>query len=197
MGQLQSINLQPFIDKYDLSVFVETGTGIGGSLKEVLKYNFSKYFSIEINKQVFEMARKAMEWPKNVNLINDTSISGLKGILSQVSEETPILFWLDSHFPGADYLPGVSYFANKDNKEINLPLESELRLIKSMRPNSKDVIICDDVRIYQDGDFTEGSWSERPLMNAGNLDFAGEVFSGSHNLSISLLDQGYLFIEPK
>ena len=48
MGELHRFDLRPFIDKYDLKIYFESGTGKAVSLRHALNYSFEKYFSVDV-----------------------------------------------------------------------------------------------------------------------------------------------------
>ena len=72
----------------------------------------------------------------------------IKDIFKKTPKDENILFWADSHFPGYDL--GLSAIDAEKDESIRLPLWNELLLIKESRPQSKDVILMDDLMIFSE-----------------------------------------------
>ena len=102
MGELSIFNLSEFTDKYNCKTYVETGTGIGDCLQHALKYNFKQYHSIDLDGDLIENAKKKFS-QENVNLIHNYSTEALKELCPVLPKEESVLFFLDAHFPGADF----------------------------------------------------------------------------------------------
>jgi hypothetical protein len=58
------------------------------------------------------------------------------------------LFFLDAHFPGAD--AGLKDYDSEKDYNVNLPLAEELKLISTGRKDYADVIIVDDMRLFEE-----------------------------------------------
>ena len=58
MGALKSFNLQELKNKFNLSVFIETGLGWGDGLAEACRFDFRELYSIEISKKVVDKILK-------------------------------------------------------------------------------------------------------------------------------------------
>lgn len=193
MGCLDRFDLNKYISKYDLKYFIETGTGDGTSLDYALKSPFIKYYSVELYEPIFNLAKKKYEGKEHLTLVNDNSEDGLDSILKN-DLDSPILFWLDAHFPGADY-KYTDYNIEK-NSRIRIPLQAELEVIKKYRTN-KDVIIIDDLRIYEDGPFQDGNWKDRFHLGGNGINFIFNLFSDIYNIEKDFRDQGYVILTPK
>ena len=186
---------------FNLSYFVETGTGVGNSLKFVLEKTnenkFDEYFSIEISTVLYEQCLSIKENYKNHNikLINSNSPDGLKQILTNIPKNKNIFFWLDAHFPDADH-NNASYTFTKD-KNIRIPLEEEIKIIKENRKNCKDYFIIDDLRIYEDGNFEGGNWRDRVHYGGNGIQFIHDAFSDTHNITKLYNHEGYVIVIPK
>jgi hypothetical protein len=150
LGELFLHKLDEYIEKYGCQVFFETGTGIGTGLLHAMKYDFKILYSTEINKDLFKQNIPLLA-DDRVRLLNVESVVGLHLALALHTEDEPILFWLDAHFPGADF--GLGKYDDPMDESIRLPLESELQTIKGIRPNAKDVFIIDDLQLYEDGPY--------------------------------------------
>lgn len=195
MGHIDRFDIKNLIQKYNLSIFVETGTGSGMSLDHAHQFNFRTLYSIEIYKPIFDVAKQKYKAFDNVMLINADSETGLETVLKELNLEHNILFWLDAHFPGADF--GHTSYASENNNKIRIPLESELMTIKKFRTQNKDVFIIDDLRIYEDGPFTGGIWPERHLLGGNGIEFIHNIFNETHSITKDYREQGYLILEPK
>jgi hypothetical protein len=193
MGELNLHNLNSVIDKFKCTQFVETGTGKGTGLSYACSHGFNKLYSIEYMTELYEECKGKFDEDVRVTLINDTSINGLKQVLSEM-DSTPALFWLDAHFPGADF-----YFNDYDHMkddESHMPLVQELQLIHSSREGCEDVIILDDLQLYEDGPFQ----LHNPEFCAkyGNKDITPgtDLFKETHQFSRDYRHQGFLTLTP-
>lgn len=197
MGELQLFDVSAFKEQYKLDVFVETGTGDATSLRYIIsKTNFLKYYSIEIYKPLCDIAKKEFIHNTNVEIINDSSYNGLKQIFTKINLDNRIFFWLDAHFPDADF-GGPNQYSSIKDKTLRIPLEEELKLIKESRPNCKDFFIIDDLRIYEDNNYEKGNWKDRELYGGNNIDFVYKYFSDTHIITKLMNHQGYLILVPK
>jgi hypothetical protein len=109
-----------------------------------------------------------------------------------------ILFWLDAHFPGADYK--LRNYADTKDESVRLPLRDELALIKHHRPNNADMIIIDDARIWLDDDFDDGPMPAaladcRP--SELGIQFIYDLFGDSHFIEVLRRQQGYIVLTPR
>ena len=189
--------------KYDLQhahcqVFFETGTGLGHSLKHALDNgNFSTLYSSEIHEPTAKRAIKCFEPYPHVHILHSDSITALASILRIVPLTTPILFFLDAHFPG-EVEVGYCYTENAPN-HITMPLEQEMRMIHQFRSDAMDVIVVDDLKLYEDGPYENGLISDNFAnipASQRKLDFIQELFNNKIIERI-FLDDGYLIIKPR
>lgn len=194
MGELFIHDLQPYIDKYGCNVFVETGTGIGTGLEHALKYGFRGYGSVEINRQLFNDAQK--KYGDQVRLVHDHSVTGLKHLIGLLyGNPISILFWLDAHFPGADFQLGSYDDPHPD--EIKYPLLEELKTIFRLRPDNKDVFIIDDLQLYEDGDYELELAPDFLAKHRRPIQPILDIVSKTHNIKRDYRHQGFLILEPK
>jgi autotransporter strand-loop-strand O-heptosyltransferase len=187
MGNLRFFDLS----KYKADIFVETGTGMGIGLLEALKYGFDAYYSCEIEHPLYRMSvNRFSSLP--VNLFNMDSLHFLAEILPIIPKEKRIVFWLDAHFPGADYL---NQERSGDNNEINLPLVHEIALIHKYRQGCKDTILIDDLRLLKP--YEKEKLEEMGLfLKYPGLDFL-DCFKETHFIREHCVDEGYVEITPK
>lgn len=119
---------------FKTNIFVETGTFMGDTISNVLRF-FETIYSIELcNKLCIEASLKFK---------NENHVSILQGDSTNVLEtlcptlDRPVFFWLDGHWSG-----GITAKGNKD-----CPLIEEVSSIfKKCRPEC--IIAIDDVRLF-------------------------------------------------
>lgn len=193
MGELYLHNLDYYIQNYNCKTFVETGTGIGTGLTHALKSRFDKLYSIEIIDDLYNKCKQNFT-DTRLKLIHNNSLKGLTEILEEL-DEAPCLFWLDAHFPGADFKYN-SYEYLKDVEELHKPLKLELELILSKRKN-KDVFILDDLQLYEDGPFE--LYNKEFVSKYGDLNsqFLTKMLSNAFSLRRDYRHQGFLIATPK
>jgi hypothetical protein len=184
MGLLRDWNLSAF----GCTVYAETGTGRGVSLGKAITV-FDRCYSVDLDQ---EMVNTALTNYPNAHVELGTSTAILEKWLTcgALKQDESVFFYLDAHFPGADF-KGAAYDVKAPDA---VPLQKELELIKKHRPNSKDIILCDDARIYTTGPFEHGNveWLQVP----GGLDFIKGLFPSSA-ISIHFAEEGYLLINLK
>lgn len=195
MGELYIHELNSYIEKHKCTVFVETGTGVGTGVSYALQHNFKKLYSIEYMEQLYLDCKKRLV-DNRLNLIHSDSLTGIEEILSKTDEDEVIFFWLDAHFPGADFKFN-SYDYLKDKPTLHMPLKEEVKLIKEKRPNSKDVIFIDDLQIYEDGPFELLNQEFKDKYGDLGTEFIEEAFAETHDFSRDYRHQGFLILTPK
>jgi hypothetical protein len=199
MGHIKETNVEEYIKKYNLKNYIETGTGIGDCLEYIItNFTFSKYYTIEINEKIcnsaiFRLQSKKIDLSK-VNFVNSKSTPALEKILPDISGNT--LFFLDAHFPGADFHL-ASYFDEKD-ENIRIPLKKEIETIVRLKNEfEKDVFVIDDLRIYEDGPFEGGNWPLRQQLGSEGIEFVYDLLSNTHEVIKNYKSQGYIIALPK
>lgn len=201
MGELSIHSMADYQQRFGCNIFVETGSGRGVGLKYASSFQgWSRLYSIEIHIQLYEMLKREVDKhvrDSRITLINKESPRALDELLPSISPDDVILFWLDAHFPGADF--GLSRYDADEPLEIKLPLRREVEIIHKHRRNCKDVFIIDDLRLYEDLEF------ERPFRGDGEYaaqyktsnQFIYDLFSGSHDISKDLRHEGFLILTPR
>jgi predicted O-methyltransferase YrrM len=117
-----------------IDTLIETGTYLGDMVFANLS-NFSRIFSIELDKKLFERAQKRFVKIKKVKIFHGDSSEILKRLSKKIDKK--ILFWLDAHYSG-----GITAKGNEST-----PIEKELEVIlNSWKKGS--VIIIDDARLF-------------------------------------------------
>lgn len=194
MGRLSRFDLSRIIKEYKSDNFFETGTFWGDGVAYALQSPFKKVYSVEIIGEIVDKARKRFEGNNKVEILHNDSISALEQMSSQIKGNT--VFWLDAHFPGAD--AGLTPYDSENNEEFRLPLERELEVIAAARKKYHDVLILDDLRIYEDGPYQNGNVPADALPKGNrSLDFVYRCFGKTHYVFKSYLDEGYILLFPK
>lgn len=194
MGSLQRFNLQKAIDTYKTEYFFETGTWRGEGVNYANQFGFKKIYSTEIIKEFADKAKQRFTTNKNIEIFEGNSFDGLHQLLPQITGNC--VFWLDAHYPAAD--EGIVDYNNEKDEDIKLPLEKELEIIAARKGKYGDVILIDDLRIYEDGPYTKGNMPKdiAPPKNR-NAAFFAKIFGNTHNVIKSYKDEGYVLLLPK
>ena len=198
MGHLRVFNLSSLRQRYGCRHFVETGTGTGDSLAYAASSKFDSLSSIEIHPEIAAAARAKLEKDARISIKVGKSGDVLPELLAHLPPEEPILFWLDAHFPGADF--GLARYDAEPDVQTRLPLEQELEIIRSIRPGADDVILIDDLRIYEQGPFKNGNipdWAQTLPPEMRHIRFVDRLFAESHFIERRYEDEGYLVLLPR
>lgn len=197
MGSLAHFNLGTLRKRQKLAAFVETGTGDGAGVMQAVMAGFPVIHSIEIMVELVAAARKKFAAHPGVRIHQGDSRVALPAILGALPRQ-PTLFWLDAHFPGADY--GLGSYEGEANLGRRLPLAEEVALIAKERAGLADVVLIDDARIYQPGPYGAGNLPEDwpPLRGVRrSLDFVREAFAATHGVVVDYAGQGYVMVTPR
>jgi|WetSurSiteA1Bulk_404760.scaffolds.fasta_scaffold11500_2 hypothetical protein len=164
------------INKY--KVFIETGTS-HGSGANFLAQQCERGYTIDL----FD------HWnPKapNVKFLQGNSTEHLEKLCQEVEED--VVFWLDAHYP---HLFGTI----NETMEV-LPLVKELEIITKYRSNKKDLILIDDLRIYEKLNYRSGQLPfDLTYGETGFLDKVKNLFP-NREVKVDLDDEGYVSIWP-
>lgn len=185
MGSLKAFALQPFIDKYALEYFFETGTGIGESFRYAQSFPFLGRCTVDVDPNAVAIRRSAFD----ITFTSD-SVSAL----SNYRNNGNTLFFLDAHCPNCYSGAG---FNDEQDEKLRLPLRWELEVILARQ--GKDVIIIDDLRIYEQGDFATGNLTPdfAPPKPEARIDEVLMKFEQTHNITRDYRNEGYLILTPK
>jgi len=194
MGQLnQAIQIENTLNYYEIENFVETGTGAAEVVRDISEINDKlNVHTIEIIPEIYDKNAISYSYLNNVTWHLGKSSDILPEIVSKIN--TPTLFWLDAHFPGADF--GLASYGDEPDLEKRLPLKSELEKIVSNKDVTNDVFVIDDLRIYEDGPFEDGSWEDRTKYGGDGIEFIDELFEDSHYVVKSYNKQGFIILFP-
>ncbi|MBB6253641.1 hypothetical protein [Nitrospirillum iridis] len=198
MGKLHHFDLRSLLDSHHCRVYIETGTGAGDNLLHAASLGFERLFSSEVSPEIADRARQRLADVPQAQILTATSEDVLKTVLPLIPAEVPVLYWLDAHFSGGEPQPG----GNADPADLNMriPLAREMRLIRDLRSRSRDVILVDDLRIYEDGPFAGGPMPDHAQTLAfydRNVDFAFRLFRHTHTIARDYGDEGYLVLKPR
>ena len=194
MGQLnQAIKIKNVLDYYDIENFVETGTGQAEVVRSVYEANEDlNIHTIEVVEEIFDQNKIKFSYLKDVSWHLGTSFKILPAILPTFDGNT--LFWMDAHFPGADF--GLSSYGDEKDMDKRLPLQKELESIVQSRDVKNDVFVIDDLRIYEDGPFETGNWDERTKYGGDGIGFIEDIFEDTHYIGRSYNAQGSVILFP-
>lgn len=121
--------IKRFTERYDIPIFIETGTAGGESVRAVAPL-FKYCHTIEI----VEKRAEVSEYPSNVTLHTGNSANLLKGIADNYKGHN-ILFWLDAHWSEPhESEPGVN----------ECPIMDEIQAIAG----HKAIVMIDDARLF-------------------------------------------------
>lgn len=131
---LKQFTVKDYAYKYGCGTLVETGTYEGDMVKACLP-SFSKIYSIELDKTLFEKAVNTFRSKSNVKILNGDSGVKLPEILREVNNRC--VFWLDGHYSAGITAKG----------ELDTPIAKEIESI--FNHNIPDhVILIDDARCF-------------------------------------------------
>jgi hypothetical protein len=194
MGQLnEAIQIKNVLDFYDIKNFVETGTGKAEVVQTVVEADDTlNIHTIEVIPEIYDKNKINFSYLKDVNWHLGTSFDILPEILPDLKGTT--LFWMDAHFPGADF--GLSSYGDEKDDDKRLPLKKELETIVANRDVTNDVFVIDDLRIYEDGPFGDGNWEDREKYGGDGIEFIEELFDETHYVVKSYNAQGSILLFP-
>jgi len=192
MGAIYQHSISEYIQTYNLENYIETGTGMGDCLRHALQFNFKKLKSVEIYPQVYDRIKNGFS-DSRVELFLGNSYELMEQMVKDLKGNT--LFFLDAHFPGADF--HFKTYTSTQDYNTRLPLEREVCTLDTLRDLSNDVIIIDDLRIYEDNSYSEGNWDLRLQAGGNGIQFIYDIFEKTHQIKKDLRSQGFLIITPK
>lgn len=199
VGSLARHDVGSLMRRHGCVGFVETGTGAGDGLAAASLHPFAWLRSCEKVPALADRARERFAADSRVAVLCMNSLGFLSLVLDAKRRcDEPILFWLDAHFPGADY--GLAAYGDEANESVRLPLWSELEAIRLMRPGARDVVLIDDLRVYEEGPFGAGPLPAdvRPACPVSrSAGFVDDMFSRTHLVRRDYSDEGYLLLTPR
>jgi hypothetical protein len=133
-GPLSPEIMAELTKKFQLSVFVETGTYLGNTTAAAVQF-FKELHTIELSPDLAQKAAQRFANLARVHVHQGDSADRLGGILNQLSGAP--LIWLDGH-----YSEGITSCGRK-----NTPIIDELKSI-DLSGISNAVILIDDLRMF-------------------------------------------------
>lgn len=190
MGSLQNFNDRcekiKYLKKvYGSKVFVETGCFRGNSLSYALTLGFEKLYSCDVDQEMIDHCTNLFK--DSVNLFLGTSTEFLEFTLPLLASYESVVFYLDAHLPEHDKNNGEKVIETV----LNFPLKEEIKLINQYRKDKNDVIICDDLRIYEDGPFEGGNWDKRKEFEGLDLEFLSDY---NYHINKYYNQEGYILL---
>ena len=206
MGSIGDFDLKNIRRNTGIGTFIETGTLYGHGILEAHRAGFYDIHSIEIEPTLAKKAKETFADYPYVSIYEGNSFNVLEEILPTINRDA--FFWLDAHFPGADaHL--ISYEECKNIEyDTNLPLEREIDLISKRIGKYNDIIVSDDLWLYEDIKIKGVGFNEHCKMNNHNvtreeivkgkdLSFLYDKFKDTHDFQKVYKHQGYLVTKPK
>ena len=119
--------------KYGCTILVETGT-YRGDMLEAQKNNFTKLYSVELGKVLWEEAVQRFKNDTHITLLQGDSAVVLHDLVPKLDQ--PAVFWLDGHYCG-----GATALS-----EVECPVYEEIKAV--FKNNKGHVILIDDARLF-------------------------------------------------
>lgn len=206
MGALKNLDITPIINKYNARVFVELGAGYGtGIFHAICNLPIGNVLSVEIDAEQAELLQKFFRFDNRVQVFQGLSRDFLDNVLPKIPLNVPCLIFCDSHYPSADF--GKKGFKDEKDENIRMPLVQELELILKHRVSkgAKDVILIDDISLYDESDRAyahDHKKSERakelaPILHQNFLPKFIEWFAPTHDYQIFPQEQGWIAFLPR
>lgn len=131
--------------RFAIDTLIETGTYLG-KMVSATKDNFEEIFSIELDNELFERAKKKFAQYPHIHIIHGDSGKILPEIL--VSLKKPCLFWLDAHFSSGITTKG----------DVETPIADELKAILRHSSRGHVILIDDAHRFVGKNDYPTIKW---------------------------------------
>lgn len=119
-------------ETFNADIFIESGTGLGGTTASAAKY-FKEVYSIELEESLYARACERFKDVSHVHLLHGDSGKILPSLLASLKDKK-ILFWLDGHYSGKGAGSEIS----------TTPIMQELRAIADAGITNA-VILVDDI----------------------------------------------------
>lgn len=126
--------LQEHAERFDVPVFIETGTYMGGTAMAMSRL-FEEVHTIELSMALFRQTKTKLKHLDNVVMYMGDSAVMLEEVLSHTDRRC--LVWLDAHYSGGK----TAY------REKKTPIIAELEALAYHERNDH-VILIDDIRAF-------------------------------------------------
>jgi hypothetical protein len=127
--------VKDYARRFNLPVFVESGTHVG-NMVEAVRHSFQDVYSIELASALFEQSSARFAGQPHIHLVEGDSGEILGQVLTGI--ERPCLFWLDGHYSAGITARGP----------LETPIEQELGHIAAHPLAHQHVILIDDARLF-------------------------------------------------
>lgn len=179
-GFCSQFRLKEIVKENKITTFVETGCHLGHTISHAMYMGFDNIYSCDIDEKYIAHCKNRFKNHDWVIIEHCTSVEFLNNLLPKLNDVDSIVFFLDAHLPELD-----------SSVNISLPLEKEMDIIWQYRKDKHDHLAIDDLRIYEDNDYTGGNWKDRALYGSPNLDFLNKY---NYKVQKSLFEEGYLYL---
>lgn len=126
--------------KKDCSIFFETGTHHGDSVKDALYLGFEKIISIEIEKHLYNICVEKFKNFSNVYLFFGDSNILMPDMLKLVDKKT--LFWLDGHYgDGSPTWKEIEFLETLESKNHTIIIDDINTMFFNQVDNLKNAIL--------------------------------------------------------
>ncbi len=125
------------VERYALTVFVETGCDQGDGLRFAQELGLEQRYSCDLN---WTSVATCCQWGA---VAREDSLAFLRRMARARTEAC--LFWLDAHFP-------ATWKVKNTPEEWRFPLPEELKIITDIEGIGRSVIIADDICNIQSDD---------------------------------------------
>jgi hypothetical protein len=192
MGHLANLPFKDLAEKHGAKVFIETGTGMGVGLLNVIQSGaFSEYHSIEIVPELAALARRRFASHPEVTIHEGHTLDILPDLLARHPDECCFV-WLDAHYPGADF--GLAGYDDEKDPDKKLPLQKELALFEARN----DIVIADDLSIYTGQHWNYGGHETFHLPSYAKIDKLDiRRMHDRHEVYVHHHEEGFLLFLPR
>ncbi len=126
--------ISDYAKRFQIDTFIETGTYLGQTIDD-LEETFDKIYSVELDKVLYQNAKKMFSKNRNIEIIQGNSAVILPKLIKHLKEHS--LFWLDAHYSG-----GITTKGSKES-----PILGELKAISKSKIRGH-IILVDDAREF-------------------------------------------------
>lgn len=186
MGSLTRFNLAT-ARQLGIKTVIETGSWYGEGIQYAVAYGM-KAHSCEINSKFFMIVSDRFKGNEGVQIYQLPSDK-----FCHIVEDVPAVYWLDAHLPELynHHEERISY-----SKDLSVPLEKELEILKAKSQFKSSIVIIDDLRIYHPQFNYEGGNIDQ-IDGFDLIGWCTQNISTTHHIFVSESDQGYLIAIPK
>jgi hypothetical protein len=198
MGHVANAGLADLVTRYDLTIFVETGTGRGDSIRDALAIPAIREIrSIEIDPETYNCNVTEFNAQPRVILYHDDSRTVLPTIAESLPTDANVLWYLDAHFPGSFRIVPTPMLPLAMPASEAVPLVAEIEGLLSARSLANDVVVVDDLLLWEAGPYTAGDTPGfREQLKTNDLAVVETLLEPTHQMQRLHTDQGYAVFHP-